>query len=131
MHVLAQALGCSHSAPWDVTLPEDVVRWEANHAYSERLQVWRQKRWAFCTAWAVARARGQDTPSEPKSSGGDNEEEDEEGEEGEVTPPPHSPPRETLPSLGDVFGRQAWIIVGTRQLRQPQTGTRSSTISPP
>jgi hypothetical protein len=30
---------------------------------------------------------GEDTPSKPKSSGGNDEEEDEHGEEGEVTPP--------------------------------------------
>jgi hypothetical protein len=51
----------------------------------------------------VARAWGEDTPSDPESLGGDDEEEDEDREEGEVTPPPHSPPPEDLPSLGDMF----------------------------
>jgi hypothetical protein len=27
-----------------VTLPEDVVRWKANHAHNERLRVWKQRR---------------------------------------------------------------------------------------
>jgi hypothetical protein len=35
----------------------------------------------------------------------DNEEEDDDREEVEVTPPPHSLPREALPSLGDIFSR--------------------------
>jgi hypothetical protein len=64
----------------------------------------------------VARALGGgegDTASEPKSLGGDDEEEDEDREEGEVTPPPHSLPLEDLPSLGDIFSRQARISVGT------------------
>jgi hypothetical protein len=34
---------------------------------------------------ARARWRGEETPSVPKSLGGDDEEEDEDGEEGEVT----------------------------------------------
>jgi hypothetical protein len=36
----------------------------------------------------MARRQGEDTPSEPKSSRGDDEEEDEDEEEGEVTSPP-------------------------------------------
>jgi hypothetical protein len=62
------------------------VRQEANHVHSEWLQVWRQRRHAFYSTRAAARDRGEDTPSEPDSSGGDNEEEDEHEEEGEVTP---------------------------------------------
>jgi hypothetical protein len=65
-------------------------------------------------AWAASRARGEDTPSEPESSGGNDQEEDEYGEEGKVTPP-HSPPCEALPSLGDIFSRQAGIAVSTCQ----------------
>jgi hypothetical protein len=52
----------------------------------------------------MARAQGEDTPTELESPGGDDEEEDEDREEGEVTPPSHSPPRKALPSLGDIFG---------------------------
>jgi hypothetical protein len=63
----------------------------------------------------AARAWGEDTPFESESSKGDDEEEDEDGEEGEVTPALHSPPREALPSLGDIFRRQAGIIIGARQ----------------
>jgi hypothetical protein len=59
----------------------------------------------------VTRVRGEDTPFEPKSSGGDDKEEDEDEEEGEVTPPPNSPPCKALPSLGDIFSRQAGIVV--------------------
>jgi hypothetical protein len=47
----------------------------------------------------VARVRGDETPSEFESLGWDVEEEDEDGVEGEVTPPPHSPLPEDLPSL--------------------------------
>jgi hypothetical protein len=51
----------------------------------------------------AVRAWGEDTPSEPETS-----KEDDEGdkEEGEVTPPPHSPPREALPSLKEIFHMQ-------------------------
>jgi hypothetical protein len=49
----------------------------------------------------MARAQGEETPSEPEPSGGDNKEEDEDGEEGEMTSPPHSPWLEDLASLGD------------------------------
>jgi hypothetical protein len=66
---------------------------------------------------------GMDTPSKPKSSGGDDEEEDEVIEEGEVTSPPHSLPREDLPSLGDIFSRQAGITIGACQLKGPRTKT--------
>jgi hypothetical protein len=57
---------------------------------------------------------GEDTPTEPESSRGDDKELDEDGEEGEVTPPPHSLPCEALPSLGDTFSGQAGIVVGAR-----------------
>jgi hypothetical protein len=46
-----------------------------------------------------------------------DEEEDEYGEVGEVTPPPHSPPHEDLPSLGDIFSRQVGISIGVHQLK--------------
>jgi hypothetical protein len=49
------------------------------------------------------RGGGENTPFKPESSGGDDEEEYEDREEGEVTPPPHSPLPEDLPSLGDIF----------------------------
>jgi hypothetical protein len=97
--------------PKGVTLPEDVVRQEANIVYSEQLQARRQRRWDWSAAWAAVRLRGQETPSEPESSGGDNEEEDEGEEEGEVTPPPHSLLLEGLPSLGDIFSWQVGISV--------------------
>jgi hypothetical protein len=38
------------------------------------------------------RARGEETPSEPDSSGDGNEGEDEDEKEGDITPSPHSPP---------------------------------------
>jgi hypothetical protein len=70
-----------------------------------------------------ARARGEDTSSEPESSKGDNEEEDEDGKELEVTPPPHSLPPEDLPSLGDIFNRQAGISVDVGQPKCSQMET--------
>jgi hypothetical protein len=72
--------------------------------------------------------RGEDTPSEPKSSRGDDKEEDD--EEGVITPPPHSPPLEDLPSLGDLFSRQAEIFAGPRRSKRPRTEIGPS-ISPP
>jgi hypothetical protein len=86
-------------------LPEDVARWETNRVYNERLRAWRHRIQDWSATQATARARGEDTPSEPESSGGDNEEEDEDGEEGEVTPSPHSPLPQDLPSSGDIFSR--------------------------
>jgi hypothetical protein len=97
-----QGFGYARSAPSGVTLPEDVVSWEANRADNERQQARRQ----LCgAAWVAVRARGggEETPSEPKPSGDGNEEEDEDEEEGEITPCPHSLPPEDLPSLGDLF----------------------------
>jgi hypothetical protein len=68
----------------------------------------------------VARERGEDTSTEPESSG------EEEEEDGEVTPPPQSPSCETLPSFGDIISRQAGITVGVHQPKQTQTGTEPS-----
>jgi hypothetical protein len=73
--------------------------------------------------WGGGKGVGEDTPFEPESSGGDDEEEDEDGEEGEVTPPPHSPPRENLPSLGDIFSRQARISISVGRPRRSQMET--------
>jgi hypothetical protein len=39
VHELAQCLGCTHSTPQGFTIPEVVVRPEANSACNERLQV--------------------------------------------------------------------------------------------
>jgi hypothetical protein len=51
-----------------------------------------------------------------------------------VTLPPHSPPRETLPSLGNIFHRQTGVAGGARQSKRTRTKTglltRSSTGSP-
>jgi hypothetical protein len=113
--------------PEGVTLPEDVVGREANLVYSKQMQAWRQRRRDWSAAWAAARARGQETPSEPESSGGDNEEDDKDGEEGEVTPPPHSPLPEDLPSLGDLFSWQVGISVSMCRPKWPRTETGSST----
>jgi hypothetical protein len=44
-----------------------------------------------------------------------------------VTPPPHSPSREALPSLGDIYSRQAGITFGACQPKWPQMETGSST----
>jgi hypothetical protein len=87
------------------------------------------------TARAVAWARGEDTPSDPESLGGDDEEEDEGREEGEMTAPPHSPLREALPSLGDIFSRQARIAVGACNPKWPPNGDQAidwpNAASPP
>jgi hypothetical protein len=79
----------------------------------------------------VARLRGEDNPSEPESSGEDDEEEDEDGEAGDVTPPPHSPPHDALPLLGDIFSTQAGVAVGLHRSKWPQTETRLLTSSLP
>jgi hypothetical protein len=80
-------------------------------------------------AWMTVRVRGGgDTPSKPESLGGDDRD-----KEGEVTPPPHSPPRDALPLLGNIFSRQAWIAVSTHWLKWPQTeiGPSTSSLSQP
>jgi hypothetical protein len=82
MCVLVQDLEYAHSISRRVTLPKDMVRWEANHVYSDWLRAPRQKRWAWSAARATVRAWGEDTPSESESSRGDNKEEDEDREEG-------------------------------------------------
>jgi hypothetical protein len=33
---MLHGLGCVHNDPQGVTLPEDVARWEANHAVNKR-----------------------------------------------------------------------------------------------
>jgi hypothetical protein len=106
------------------TLLEDVARWETNRAYSEWLQVQRQRRQVWIAAQTVERAQGEDTPSEPESSGEENEEEDRDGEESQVTPPPNSPPHEALPLLGDILSMQARVIVGVHPPKWPRTKAR-------
>jgi hypothetical protein len=71
----------------------------------------------------MARAWGDDTPSEPESSRGDDEEGDEDEEEVVVTPPPNSLPPKDVPSIGDLFCWQEGISFGARRLKQPQTET--------
>jgi hypothetical protein len=115
--ILAQDLGYARSALRRFTLPEDVVRREANRANSERLRARRQRKRAWTAARTAVRAWVQETPSELESLGGGDE------EEGEVTPPPHSPPHEDLPSPDDLFSQQAGISVGVRRPKCPRTGT--------
>jgi hypothetical protein len=76
------------------------------------------------TAWAW----GEETPSEPKFS---EEDEGDEEEEAEVTPPPLSPLREVLSSLGDIFHRQAGIAVGACQPKWTWIENKVSTGSLP
>jgi hypothetical protein len=73
-------------------LPEDAPRWEANRVKNKRQQAQRQKRGLRSVVQVVVRARAEETPSEPRSSGDDEEEEDEDEEEGEITPSLPSPP---------------------------------------
>jgi hypothetical protein len=73
---------------------------------------------------------GETSPLNLNPRGEDDEEEDEDGEEREVSPPPHSLSREVVPLLGDIFIRQAGIIVSTRRSKRPQTETGLLTTSP-
>jgi hypothetical protein len=99
-----------------------------NHALNERLRAQRQRRQTWIAARMVARAQGEDTPSEPKSMDADQEDEE---EEGEITRPPPSPPHEALPSLDDIFRRQAVISISALRSKWTQTETRSSIGSRP
>jgi hypothetical protein len=49
---------------------------------------------------------------------------------GEVISPPHSPPREALPSLGDIFSRQVGTAVSAHQSKWPRAEIEPSTGSP-
>jgi hypothetical protein len=80
--VLMQDLGYARSTPQEVTLPKDAMRRGANRTNNERQQAQRQMRWARSVAQVAARAQGEETPSEPKSSGDGYEEEDEDEEGG-------------------------------------------------
>jgi hypothetical protein len=82
MHILARDFGYMCSAPWGVTLPEEAARWEVHRAHNEWLRARRQRRQAWSAPRSIARAWGEETPSEPESLGGDEEEEDEDEEEG-------------------------------------------------
>jgi hypothetical protein len=125
-----QDLRYSCNAPRGVTLPEDAARWETNRAENERQQAQRQRRRLWSATRAATRAWGEETPSEPESSGDDDEEEDEDEEEGEITHSP-SPPPEDLPSLGDLFSQQAGVSVGARRVKRPKAGTGASSDPPP
>jgi hypothetical protein len=59
-----------HSALCRVTLPKDVARCEANRANNEWLRALRQWRQAWSAAQVATFSLGEETPSEPKSSGG-------------------------------------------------------------
>jgi hypothetical protein len=78
--------------------PEDATRQEANRVHNERQQAWRLRRRVQSATQATMRARGEETPPKPESSGDGNEEE-EDDEEREVTPSPHSLPLKTSPHL--------------------------------
>jgi hypothetical protein len=81
-----------------VTLPKDVVRRAANYANKKRRYARRQMRRLRSATRTAVMVRGEETPSDPESSGGD-EEEEEEGEEGEIISSPYSPSPEELPRL--------------------------------
>jgi hypothetical protein len=63
----------------------------------------------------------EETTSKSESSKDDNEEGEEEEEEGDNSFSPTSTPKD-LPSLGDLFSRQAGISVGAPRPKRPQTG---------
>jgi hypothetical protein len=88
------------------------MRREANHINNNVPWEWRQRKWAWSTARVVVWAQGEESPSEPKPSKGGVEEEDEDMEEGEVSPLPHSPLTEDLPSVDNLFSRQVGISIG-------------------
>jgi hypothetical protein len=79
----------------------------------------------------AARAWGEETPSEPKSSRDDNEEEDEDEEEERNNSLSPLSALEDLPSLGDLFSQQAGISVGARQTKRPRMGAGRSSGPPP
>jgi hypothetical protein len=81
-----------------ITLPEDMVRQEANCVHNEQLW-WK----GMERRPGSGKGAGEDTTSEPESSGGYDEEDDEDEEEGVVTPPPHFLSAEDLPSLRGLF----------------------------
>jgi hypothetical protein len=97
-----------------------------NHALNEWLREQRQWRHAWSAARTAVRAQGEDTPFELESAEEDGENEE---EEGEVITPPHSPLREALPSLHDIFHRQARITIDARQPKWTWTETGLSTGS--
>jgi hypothetical protein len=101
-----QGLGCVRSAPRGVSLHEDVARWAANRVDKERQHARRQRSRLRSAARSTVRAREEETPFKPESSGDDDEEEGEEEEEGETICSPHPPSLEDLPPLGDLFNRQ-------------------------
>jgi hypothetical protein len=78
----------------------------------------------------ATRAWGEETPSELESSRDDDEESEDE-EEGRITPSPHSPPPEDLPSFGDLFSQQAGISYGAHWEKRPQTGAGGLFGPPP
>jgi hypothetical protein len=69
----------------------------------------------------TVRASGENTPSDPESSGDEEEEEDKDEDEGEITPSPHSPPLEDLPLLDYHFSQQVGISVGAHRVKHPRT----------
>jgi hypothetical protein len=72
----------------------------------------------------AVRVWGEDIPSEPESFDGEEE-------EGEVTPPPPSPPHETLPLFGDIISRHAGVEISVHQPKRTQTETGSLATLPP
>jgi hypothetical protein len=92
--LMLYGLGCLHSDPRGVTLPEDVVKREANRTKNERQYARKQEEWRKGAAWAAAKMQGEESSSKSESSG-DNEED----EEGEIISN-HSPPLESLPPPG-------------------------------
>jgi hypothetical protein len=46
---------------WGVNFPEDVVKWEANHARNEKLWAQKERRQAWSDACQAVKERGEDT----------------------------------------------------------------------
>jgi hypothetical protein len=108
--------------PQGVTLPEDSVRREANHADNKMRHAWKHRRRLRSTARAVVRARGEETPSELEPSGDEEEE-----EEREVI---SSPPK-ILPSPGGLFVWQAGIPASACRVKCPRADADGVSSPPP
>jgi hypothetical protein len=99
-HGPAQGLGGAHSELWDANSPEDVARWEVNHAANEKAHTHTKrernnKPGAPLAGWRRSRSW---TPPRSRFSG-------EGEEEGELTPPSLSSLCRTPPPLCDIVSR--------------------------
>jgi hypothetical protein len=69
--VYAQGLRCVRSDPRGVSLLEDAVRQEANHANNKRQRACKKRRALRSTTWEATRVRREETMSKSGSLGAD------------------------------------------------------------